>query len=73
MRQEGRPPKILDEYVERIFHNPAYRFVQSSDNRIVLWGYVEELGRYVKVVLLEDGETVLTAYVDGRADRWISR
>jgi hypothetical protein len=32
--------------------------------RIRCWGWVEELGHYVRVVLLEDGETLHTAMID---------
>ncbi|GJQ22155.1 MAG: hypothetical protein HBSIN02_25100 [Bacteroidia bacterium] len=32
--------------------------------RIRYWGYVEELGKYLRVVTLEDGETVHNAFPD---------
>ncbi len=50
-------------WIQRIVENPLQREVQD-DGRIRLWGYVQELDKYVRVVLLKDGETVLTAFSD---------
>jgi hypothetical protein len=37
----------------------------QPDGRVRYWGYVEELGgRALRVVALEDGETVLNAFPD---------
>jgi len=36
----------------------------QPDGRIRYWAYVEELGKYLKVVTLEDGETVHNAFPD---------
>jgi hypothetical protein len=44
--------------------NPSRRIIQD-DGRIRLWGKVPEAeNRYLRVVLLEDGETVHNAFFD---------
>ena len=48
-----------------ILDRPLRRDLQD-DGRVRLWGIAPELGdRYVRVVVLADGETVLTAFIDG--------
>ena len=34
----------------------------QSDGRIRKWSYVEEAGKYLRVVLLENGETIITPF-----------
>ncbi|CAN5199575.1 hypothetical protein BH23GEM4_BH23GEM4_13330 [soil metagenome] len=58
-------PYIQREWCERALRNPARREVQP-DGRVRYWLFVEELGRYLRVVTLEDGETVLNAFPDRR-------
>ena len=54
------------EWIEHVIANPTREFVQS-DGRIRRWGTVPELnGRYLRVVLLPDAETVMTAFLDRR-------
>jgi hypothetical protein len=36
----------------------------QPDGRIRHWGYVPGLGRWLRVVTLEDGETVHNAFLD---------
>ena len=50
-------------WVERIMSNPLRRSVQS-DGRIRFWGWVPELRHWLRVVTLEDGETVHNAFPD---------
>jgi predicted ATPase len=56
-------PYIQREWCERALREPARREVQS-DGRIRFWVYVPELGRHLRVVTLEDGETVHNAFPD---------
>jgi len=42
---------------------PEHRLVQP-DGRIRLYGFAESLSRYLRVVLLSDGETVHNAFAD---------
>ncbi|CAN5745996.1 hypothetical protein BH23GEM6_BH23GEM6_12440 [soil metagenome] len=56
-------PYIRRDWCEAVLRSPVRREVQS-DGRVRFWGYVEELGRYLRVVTLEDGETVHNAFPD---------
>jgi hypothetical protein len=38
----------------------------QADGRIKKWSYIEEVDRYLRVILLEDGETVHNAFFDRR-------
>jgi hypothetical protein len=39
---------------------------RESNGRIRHWGFVEELGKYLRVVVLDDGETIHTAFPNRR-------
>ena len=55
---------IRREWCERILTNPIARKIQP-DGRIRHWGVIAELGgRVLRVVTLEDGETILNAFPD---------
>jgi hypothetical protein len=56
---------LKDAWLERAFKSPLKRETQS-DGRIRAWIYVEEVGKYLRVVFLEDGETVHNAFPDRR-------
>ncbi|MBI5748366.1 MAG: hypothetical protein HZA00_04510 [Nitrospinae bacterium] len=56
-------PYIRREWCEMALSNPIRREVQSDD-RIRHWVFINELGKYLRVVTLEDGETVLNAFPD---------
>lgn len=52
------------EWIERVVSTPMRQVVQT-DGRIKCWGRVLEAGgKYLRVVLLEDGETVHNAFFD---------
>ena len=38
----------------------------QADGRIRRWGYVAELGKYIRVIIEADGRTLHNAFVDGR-------
>jgi hypothetical protein len=55
---------IKDEWIKEVVRNPSRRITQD-DGRIRLWGKVAEASdRYIRVVLLEDGETIHNAFFD---------
>ncbi len=57
---------ILDEWIERAIRTPTREQVQA-DGRIRRWTVVPEMNnRYLRVVLLADGETVHNAFFDRR-------
>lgn len=57
---------IQDAWIEQAIHAPL-REVLQSDGRIRRWTQVSEMeNRYLRVVLLPDGETVHNAFFDRR-------
>ena len=64
----SRPDRLFikDEWIIYVIENPAYMQVQS-DGRIRFWRQIMEFeGRYLRVVLLADSETVHNAFFDRR-------
>jgi hypothetical protein len=57
--------KVIDmSWIQGVMDHPTHRHVQA-DGRIRLWAPVTESeGRYLRVVLLEDGVTVHNAFFD---------
>ena len=56
-------PYLKREWCELALQNPVRRIVQP-DGRIRQWVFIEEVNKYLRVVTLEDGETVLNAFPD---------
>jgi hypothetical protein len=66
MRRRPDRTLIRDAWIERVIHFPAREYRQA-DGRIRRWAAVPEAGgRYLRVVLLPDGETVHNAFFDRR-------
>lgn len=64
--EEDRPgnhPEVTNEQAIWVAQNYEYDDVQDC-GRIRRWAYVEELNHYVRVVLLDDGETLHNAFID---------
>jgi len=64
----GRPDRaiIQDAWIERAIRTPVRELVQE-DGRIRRWALIPEMeDRYLRVILLEDGETVHNAFFDRR-------
>jgi len=62
----AKRPYIKMEWIERAMGQPIKREVQADDGRIRHWVWIEELGRFLRVVTLEDGVTVHNAFPDRR-------
>ena len=55
---------IKDEWIQRVIDLPEREQIQA-DGRIRRWAKIDERkGRYLRVVLLPDGETVHNAFFD---------
>jgi hypothetical protein len=55
---------IRDEWIQRAIDAPVKEVVQA-DGRVRRWAHVPEMdGRYLRVVLLADRETVHNAFFD---------
>lgn len=55
--------QIKDEWIKFVVENPEKIEIQS-DGRIKKWAKIESAGKYLRVILLEDGETVHNAFFD---------
>jgi hypothetical protein len=62
----GRPDRaqIEMEWIERVINTPEKTMTQK-DGRIRKWARIPEMSdRYLRVILLEDGETIHNAFFD---------
>ena len=62
----NRPDRaiIQDEWIQRVVDHPA-KEIRQQDGRIRRWAPIAEVGgRYLRVILLPDGETVHNAFFD---------
>jgi len=65
IRQRPDRAKIKMEWIVETIKNPDYTEAQL-DGRIRKWKKIREEGRFLRVILLPDGETVHNAFFDRR-------
>lgn len=61
-----RPDRMMirDEWIEYVIENPEHE-KRQSDGRVRRWAAIEEMdGKYLRVILLPDLETVHNAFFD---------
>lgn len=64
MRQRPDRSSIELAWIERVIAHPVKQVIQA-DGRIRCWAAIDEAEeRYLRVVLLEDGETIHNAFFD---------
>ena len=64
IRERPDRAEIRLEWIERVVDNPESEQIQY-DGRIRRWAKIDEAeGKYLRVILLEDGETVHNAFFD---------
>lgn len=57
-------PEVQLEWIERVLDDPVKKEIQTN-NRISYWRSIKEAeGRVLRVITLEDGETVHNAFFD---------
>jgi len=61
----NRPDRvpIKHEWIESVIKNPC-EIKRQGDGRFKKWGFIQEEGKYLRVILLEDEETVHNAFFD---------
>lgn len=59
----AKRPYLKREWIELALRKPIRR-QRQKDGRYRMWVYIEERDWYVRVVTLEDGETVHNAFPD---------
>ena len=65
---KSRPDRsfIKNEWIQYVIKNPESVMTQT-DGRIKIWGKIAEMdNRYLRVILLEDRETIHNAFFDRR-------
>jgi len=66
MRRRPDRAIIQEEWIQRVIDHPVKEVIQQ-DSRIRRWAPIAEMGgRYLRVILLSDGETVHNAFFDRR-------
>lgn len=66
MRLRSDRAVIRLEWIQQVLKNPVKEIIQK-DGRIRRWAPIEEMEcRYLRVILLEDGETIHNAFFDRR-------
>jgi hypothetical protein len=60
-RADRSPIKL--EWIENVVVNPI-KTQRQADGRFKKWGFIQEEEKYLRVILLEDGETVHNAFFD---------
>jgi len=63
VKQRSDRALIKEEWILKTIQNPIKTEIQS-DGRIRKWSYIEEIGKCLSVILLEDGKTVHNAFFD---------
>ena len=62
-RKRSDRSRIKEEWILFVIENPEKTEIQS-DGRIRKWAKISEINKYLRVILLEDGETVHNAFFD---------
>ncbi len=55
--------QIKEDWIKTVIEKPEKVEIQS-DGRIRKWAKISEIGKYLRVILLEDDETVHNAFFD---------
>ena len=67
-RSRNRHPHVTREIAKEVARSYEHEETQD-DGRVRRWGYSEELEKYVWVILLPDGNTILNAFPDRDYER----
>jgi len=63
VRKRPDRASIKEDWISKTIDNPLKTEVQT-DGKIRKWCYIEEAEKYLRVILLEDGETIQNAFFD---------
>lgn len=62
-RQRPDRKGIKMDWIEQVYYSPEREQTQT-DGRKRKWGYIKEADKYLRIVVLDDGETVHNAFFD---------
>ena len=66
LRERSDRSSIKIDWIQQVVNHPEKEIIQE-DGRIKRWGRIKEMeNRYLRVILLEDGETIHNAFFDRR-------
>ena len=60
-----RRPYLKEAWIEYVLQHPIRQEIQGN-GRIRHWAFIDELGKYLRVVTEPDGETIHNAFPDRR-------
>lgn len=63
VKQRPDRAMIKEEWILETISNPLKTEVQT-DGRIRKWGFIKDVKKYLRVILLEDRETIHNAFFD---------
>ena len=63
VRQRPDRASICEEWIRYVLDHPE-KTENQSDGRIRKWAKIAETGRFLRVIVLADGETVHNAFFD---------
>ena len=63
IKQRSDRASIKIDWITDTINNPVETKIQD-DGRVKKWKFIDEAGKYLRVILLEDGETVHNAFFD---------
>lgn len=69
-RAKAKHPEVKDVWIEEAVAHPA-AVEQQADGRVRYYGYVAEIGRYIRVVLADGA--LHNAFIDTGAERRLGR
>ena len=66
MHTRKRPDRkdIKMEWIVQVYRFPEHQVIQT-DGRKRLWGYIQKVDKYLRIVVLEDQHTIHNAFFDG--------
>ena len=62
-RERDDRKDIKIEWIEFVYNNSVYEIIQT-DGRIKSWAYIDEVQKYLRIIILEDKETINNAFFD---------
>lgn len=62
-RERDDRKNIKLDWIEFVYHDAIYEIIQA-DGRIKRWGFIEEEQKYLRIIILEDKETIHNAFFD---------
>ncbi len=62
-RERDDRKDIKIEWIEFVYCNSILDIIQT-DGRIKRWAYIEEVQKYLRIIILEDKETIHNAFFD---------